>query len=72
MGVTQIWGKGRKNESTRETVFVGGKWMKLDNGKGKESEEGVAWWETETETETSAERENNGSERKLDDIGRGR
>lgn len=31
---------------------MGGKWIKLDNGKGKESEKGVAWWETGTETET--------------------
>lgn len=49
-GVSQIWGKGRENERAQETVFVGGKWIKLDNGKGIESEKGVAWWETETET----------------------
>lgn len=39
-------GRGkRQNKGEHEKQFLGGKLMKLDKGKGKDSEKGVARWE---------------------------
>lgn len=49
----EILGKG-KNQLWEETKIVRDfheKEMALEKGKGKETEKGVSWWETETEME---------------------
>lgn len=49
-------GRGER-ENKREFLWEGK--GQLDNGKGKESEKGVAWWEVDCNRDCS-ERENNG------------